>query len=93
MNQEILPMGINLDALSEWEEYRKEKGKPLSPLARKKVMNRLVKHDERTQQRMVDKAIENDWRGLHDIEPEKTHVKSTRDQSIHELLNDTSWAD
>lgn len=93
MNQEILPMGINLDALSEWEEYRKEKGKPLSELARKKVINRLAKHDSVTQQRMVDTAIENDWRGLHDVEPEKVKRKSTRDQTIQELLNDTSWAD
>lgn len=91
MNQEILPVGINTAALSEWVEYRKEKGKPLSALAEKKVVNRLAKHDLTTQQRMVDKAIENDWIGLHDVEPEKTNL--TKHQSIHEMLTDTSWAE
>jgi hypothetical protein len=93
MNQEILPVGINTAALSEWEEYRKEKGKPLSALAKKKVVNRLAKHDIETQQRMVDRAIENDWQGLHDVEPDKPKSQLTKHQSIHEMLTDTSWAD
>lgn len=93
MGQEIMLLGINVDAYEEWVEYRKEKRKPLSDLAKKKVINRLAKHDFATQQRMVDRAIENDWQGLHDIEPEKVAKNTTRSQSLDQMLNDTSWAD
>ena len=89
MEQELLAVGLNTEALNEWDEYRTEKGKPLSRLARKKVVNRLLKHPEDTQQRMVDRAIENDWQGLHDIPVEKT---DTREITLHTQLTDRSWA-
>ena len=90
MNQ--LPIGLNVDALAEWEEYRADKGKPLSRLARVKVINRLAKHSEDVQQLMVDRAIENDWQGLHDLPVEREQPNSTRSKSLMDDLTDTSWA-
>ena len=83
-------IGVNEMALSEWIEYRTEKKKPLSPLALKKTQNLLMKHDEATQQRMVDGAIMNDWQGLHYIEPPKAN--STRSRSLEQDLMDKDWA-
>ena len=90
--QQEMTVGLNTEALEEWEEYRREKGKPLSRLARKKVINRLCKHDETTQQAMVDRAIENDWQGLHDLPVERDGPQSTRKKSLIDDLTDTSWA-
>lgn len=83
-------IGVNEEALDEWIEYRQEKKKPLSALALKKTQNILVKYDYDQQQRMVDAAIMNDWQGLHPIDPPKE--KTTRDNSLHHDLTDTSWA-
>ena len=62
-------IGLNQEALDEWIEYRVEKKKKLSPLALKKVTNKLMKFPEEQQQLMVDTAIENDWQGLHEVDP------------------------
>lgn len=86
-----VPSMLNMEAFDEWVEYRELIKKPLSELARTKVINRLIKHDQEYQQLMVDAAIENDWLGLHEV---KRQVKSTstRHQTIEQMLNDTSWA-
>ena len=90
MNQ--LPMGLNTEALDEWIEYRlTEHKKKMSDLAVKKCANRLSKHSLSHQQYMVDRAIECDWKGIHEVEPAR--VVSTRDRSIEDDLNDTSWAE
>ena len=83
-------IGVNEEALQEWIEYRKEKGKPLSNLALKKTQNIMVRFDETQQQHMVDAAIMNDWQGLHAVEAPK--VQTTRQTSIRDYLLDTSWA-
>ncbi len=83
-------IGVNEEALQEWIEYRKEKGKPLSSLALKKTQNIMVRFDEAQQQHMVDAAISNDWVGLHAVEAPK--VQTTRQTSIRDDLLDTSWA-
>ena len=83
-------IGINALALEEWVEYRTEKKKPLSALALKKTQNVMLKHDEETQQRMVDAAIMNDWQGLHYTEPPKAN--STRSRSLEQDLMDKDWA-
>ena len=62
-------IGLNQEALDEWIEYREDKKKPLSALALKKVKNKLLKFPEEQQQLMVDTAIENDWKGLHEVDP------------------------
>ncbi len=83
-------MQINEEALQEWVEYRKEKKKPLSPLALKKTQNLMSKFGEEQQQIMVDTAIMNDWQGLHAVEAPK--VQSTRHTSLRDDLTDTTWA-
>jgi hypothetical protein len=89
--QDEMPIGLNLQALDEWEEYRKESGKELSALALKKSRNFLLKHDIEHQQQIVDAAIMNDWRGLHAVEKEKK--ASTRERTLSQDLNDRSWAE
>jgi len=83
-------IGVNEEALQEWIEYRKEKGKPLSNLALKKTQNIMVRFDEAQQQHMVDAAIMNDWQGLHPIDEPKQ--QATRHTSLLQDLTDTSWA-
>jgi hypothetical protein len=41
---------------------------------------------------MVDRAIENDWQGLHDLPVEQERPNSTRNISLHDELKDTTWA-
>lgn len=89
MNQ--LPMGLNTEALDEWIEYRlTEHKKVLSDTSITKCANRLVKHSMGHQQYMVDWAIEQGWKGIYEVEPQK--VVSSRDRSIEEDLSDRSWA-
>lgn len=83
-------IGINEDALQEWIEYRKEKGRPLSGIALKKTQNIMLKFDEAQQQLMVDTAIMNDWQGLHAVDAPKQ--QTTRHTSLLDDLTDTTWA-
>jgi hypothetical protein len=91
-----LPAGLNVSAFDEWVAYRDQRKKPLSDLAKTKVINKLVQHQFNHQQKMVDTAIENDWVGLHEVQekPELKPARSqkTRDLSLDQMLNDTSWA-
>jgi len=99
MTQEIMAFGLNTEALEEWREYRKAKKKPLSPLAEKKTIKLMLQYQMEEQQLLVDRAIQNDWQGLHplndkqrrDAKPNKR--SSTRHRSIQDDLEDTSWAD
>jgi len=88
--QQVMVLGVNEEALSEWIEYRREKKKPLSNLALKKTQNLMAKFEYEHQQLMVDAAIMNDWQGLHPIEKPKEHT--TRNTSLHQDLTDKSWA-
>ena len=83
-------MHINEEALQEWVQYRKEKKKPLSPLALKKTQNLMAKFHVEQQQIMVDTAIMNDWQGLHAVEAPKEF--SSRQTTLLQDLTDTSWA-
>jgi hypothetical protein len=83
-------MGLNQEAIAEWQEYRESKKKPLSPLALKKSQNFLLKYGIELQQWLVDSAIMNDWQGLHYVEPPKQ--RSSRQTAIIDDLTDTSWA-
>ena len=85
-----ITIGINQEALQEWIEYRRDKGKPLSALALKKTQNMMLRYDEAQQQRMVDAAIMNDWQGLHAVDPPKQ--QTTRHTSLLDDLTDTTWA-
>ena len=86
-------IGINQEALDEWIEYRAETHKKMSALAIRKLQNKLLQWDEDTQQRLVDNAIEMDWKGVHWVDPPKqARGVSTRDRSFQDDLNDKSWA-
>ena len=85
-----ITIGVNNEALEEWIEYRREKGKPLSSLALKKTQNIMLKFDEAQQQLMVDTAIMNDWQGLHAVDAPKQ--QTTRHTALIDDLTDKSWA-
>ena len=87
-----IDIGVNEEALGEFIEHRKEMKKPMTPLAIKKATKMLLKHDWDHQQYMVDRAILSGWTGLWDVEPPRQMVVSTRDTSIIDDINDTSWA-
>lgn len=51
---------INLEAFSEWVEYKKYK--TITPIT--KLLNMLAKHEYYVQQEMIDTSIMNGWAGL-----------------------------
>lgn len=59
---------INPSAWSDYEQHRKEKKKPITPLSKTKQQNILRKHPFDEQQAMVDKAIANGWTGIYPAE-------------------------
>lgn len=91
----VMPEGVNAAAYSEWLEFRKAKGKPVSPMAANKQFKMLLDYDRPTQQQIIDTSITNDYQGLF---PPKGRAAasapagSSRGRSIEEDLRDTSWA-
>ena len=84
-------IGLNQEAIEEWAAYWEEDlKKPLTPRARRMVEKKLMQWSEPEQMRMVEAAIENNWRGIHYVEPPKQ--TTTRKADIYEELTDTSWA-
>ena len=85
-------IGINQEALNEWIEYRGEDlKKPMSKRAITKLLNKLQQWSESDQRRLIDHAIEMEWRGVYWVDPPKP--RGTRQASIEDDLRDTSWAD
>jgi hypothetical protein len=86
-----ITIGLNQEAIEEWAAYREEDlGKPLTPRARRMVEKKLLQWSESEQMRMVEAAIENNWRGIHYVEPPRQ--QSTKQSTIRDDLTDTSWA-
>lgn len=86
-----IKIGLNEQAIEEWAAYRKEDlKKPLTPRARRMVEKKLMQYSEPEQMRLVELAIENNWRGIHYQEPPKRH--GTRNTTLIDDLTDTSWA-
>ena len=83
-------IGLNDEAITEWIEYRKEKGKPLSARALAMSERFLLKYGEAHQMWLVECAIMNDWQGLHVVDEPKE--KTTRSTKLIDDLTDTSWA-
>ena len=81
---------INYEALEEFKEHREEIKKPMTPLAIKKAIKTLAPFSYEQQQYMVDRAILSGWRGLFPVDPPK--ATSTKQTSLKDDLNDTSWA-
>jgi len=82
----IINQEVNETALEEWKEYRKAMKKPLSELALKKNIKLLIKYDFDTQQGIIDRSIQNDWRGL--FEPSVQE----KQESFIDRHSDRSWA-
>ena len=75
---------VNQEALQDWAEYRKEKKKPLTPMALKRTTKILLQcEDHEHQMHCVDRAIMNDWQGLHMVDPPK--------KKKPEIVGDLSW--
>ena len=72
-------MTLNQDALNDWCAYREFKKKPLSQFAMDRTVKMLEKYDHDHQMYIVDTAIQNDWQGLHPVEPPKTKPTITGD--------------
>ena len=84
-------IGLNEEALAEWEAYRAEDlKKPLTPRAKRMVEKKLLQWSESEQMRIVEHAIEHCWRGLYWVEPPRQ--VTTRMSSIRDDLTDTSRA-
>ena len=84
-------IGLNEEALSEWIAYRAEDlKKPMTPRAIKMVTKKLMEYSEPEQMRLVEAAIERNWRGIYWVDRPKQ--QTTRESSIYDDLTDTSWA-
>jgi phage replication O-like protein O len=69
------PAWINRDAWEEFEQHRKEIGKPLTDLARTKAANQLGELSPDEQQQCIDRSIQARWAGLFP-EKVKPHAKN-----------------
>jgi hypothetical protein len=67
---------INQNAFNEWIAYKKYKNKG----AITKTLNMLNKYDFQTQQKMVDKSIMNEYKGL--FEPKQSQPYNTPKSQI-----------
>jgi hypothetical protein len=71
------PPWINPTAWAEFEQHRREMGKPLTDLARTKAANRLRDLSHAEQQQCIDTSIQARWTGLF---PEKAkHANTSHD--------------
>lgn len=84
-------IGLNQKALDEWIAYRREDcKKPMSQRAINMVTKKLLRWSEAEQMRMVEHAIELEWKGIYYVEPQKQ--ATTRATSLRDDLTDTTWA-
>ena len=88
--QQQTTIGLNQEALDEWIAYRAEDlKKPMTPRAIRMVEKKLLQWPESEQMRLVEHAIEHNWRGIYYVEPPK---HTTRQNTLEQDLRDTSWA-
>ena len=86
-----ITIGINEAALEEWMAYREEDlKKPMTPRAVKMVRKKLLQWSELEQERLIEHAIEHNWRGIYWVDAPKQ--ATTRQSDIYDDLTDTSWA-
>ena len=62
-----LPDWLNLEAWNEWESYRKEKKKPITPTARKRQWAILQRYTVQEQRIIIDRSINSGWAGLFEL--------------------------
>ena len=85
-----MDISLNQEALDEFIEHRVELKKPMTPLAIKKAIKMLTKFPIDHQQHMVDAAILSGWRAIWPVDPPRQ--MSTKQTTLQQDLNDTSWA-
>ena len=86
-------IGLNDEWLQEWVSYRAEdKKKPMTPRAIKMTQKWLLAYPEEEQERLISRAIRNNWEGLHYVPPPKQTATSTRSRSLEQDLMDKDWA-
>jgi uncharacterized protein YdaU (DUF1376 family) len=81
------PEWLNATAWDEFEQHRKDIRQPLSDLARTKAQNQLKDLTFDQQAIVIDKTIQNRWRGLFPEKLHGTHQQSDKPQSH----NATVW--
>ena len=86
-----MPIGLNVEALEDWIEHRKEMGRPMTNTAIKRLKRKLMQYPEDVQEQAIERAMEANWQGVF---PEKVEPRqqSTRDRTLHQDLNDRGWA-
>lgn len=85
-----LPIGLNIEAWSIWETWRKrEKKKPITASAAKLQFELLLKHTEAAQSDIINHSIQNDYQGL--FEPRTPPVSSEQEQGFIEKHTDSEW--
>lgn len=93
----LIPLPFNSDAFTfawnEWNDYRKERRKKLTPSTAKMQLKKLAKHPEQTAIEMIHQSIEKGWEGLFDIEPKKINRSSNgKNDRTEQNLNDIAIA-
>lgn len=86
---DLLPDNLNTESWLEFVQNRIDLGKPLTPLAGTKAINKLIKYSKAVQQAAIDNSIEGGWSGLF---PESVRVEQVTEGFIAKHT-DTSWAD
>ena len=95
-----LPPVINADAWSEWCSFRSSKRKPITRDAADKQVELLAQYPRHVQRQIIEHSIRNDYQGLfppkgggppaHGGGP--AAAPSSRNTSLEDDLQDTSWA-
>jgi hypothetical protein len=69
---ELIPLPFNSDAFTfawnEWNDYRREIRKKLTPATAKKQLKKLAGYPEQVAIEMITQSIEKGWQGLFEIE-------------------------
>ena len=56
-----------LDTWKQWQQYRRELGKPLTPTITTRQLKKLAEHDVETAINMLEQSMEREWRGIWEL--------------------------
>lgn len=74
--------------MDEFTDYRKQLDKPLTALARKKLLNRLEKYGPAVGIEAMNQAIENGWQGVF---PDKVSIPASAASRLPTDEEDAAW--
>ena len=77
-NHKPIPKDINPEAWQEFEQHRKEMREPLTDLARTKAMKVIIGLSFDEQAKVIDKTIQNRWKGLFLEKSNGTHQEPAK---------------